>query len=763
MYVKWFEEIGKDDLLLVGGKAANLGEMVKLKLPVPEGFVVTTEAFDEFLKLGEINEEVQKLIENCDIENTKELLEVSKKIKELILSREIPYKIKSEIIEAYRSLSYSHKILSEKALALIAAGRELALVAVRSSATSEDLMEASFAGQFSSFLNVKGVKSLLDSIKKCWASLFEPRAIFYRAKHGAKKASIAVIVQRMVNADKAGVMFTINPSTGEDEIIIEACWGLGESLVQGEVEPDRYTIKNKKVIDIKIGRKLKRRIRDFATERTIEVPVPKDKIEAQVLSEEEVLKLAEYGKLLENHYKVPQDIEFAIEKSKIYILQTRAVTVFPEKEVVRVEGKVILKGLGASPGIAFGKVKIIHNLEDIIKVQKGDILVTYMTSPDLVPTMSRCGGIITDAGGLTSHAAIVSREMGIPCIVGTQNATKVLYDGQEITLDAYHGLIYEGRVEIERPEIELPKEVSTITKIKVNLAFALPNLEEIASKTEGVGLLRIEHMIIKAGVHPSKLIKEGRKEEYIKILMDGIRPIAKVFKEKEVWVRSLDARTDEFRNLKGGEEEPKESNPMLGWHGIRRSLDEPELLKAEFEAVKRLYEEGLTNIHIMLPFVISVEEFRKAREIAREVNLPLECKLGIMIETPAAALTIEKFCREGVDFISFGTNDLSQLTLGIDRNEARLAKIFDETHSSIKKLIRYVIKICKKYKVETSICGEAPSNIPKFVKFLVREGIDSISVNIDAINKVKKIVYETEKEILKEVLKSNSYSPNKTT
>jgi pyruvate,water dikinase len=756
-YVKWLEQVGKEDLLLVGGKGANLGEMVKLKLPVPEGFIITTKAFDDFLKINKIDRKIQELLEKCDVENTKKLLEVSKQIKELIGSKEIPYNIKTEIVKAYRGLSYSNKILDEKAIALIAAGRELALVAIRSSATSEDLPTASFAGQFSSFLNVKGVKDLLDSVKKCWASLYEPRAIFYRAKHKAKKASMAVIVQRMVNAEKAGVMFTVDPSTGEDVIVIEACWGLGESLVQGEIEPDRYKVsKDGEIIEIKVGRKTKRRIRDFATDRTIEVPVPKDKIEAQVLTSEEILKLARYGIILEEHYGIPQDIEFAVERSKVYVVQTRAVTTEAKKEEIKIEAKPILKGLGASPGIAFGKVKIVHSLEDIVKVEKGDILVTKMTSPDLVPTMSKCAAIVTDAGGQTCHAAIGSREMGIPCIVGTQFATQNLHDDQLITIDAYRGLIYEGRVEIEKPEkIEIPTKVSTVTKIKVNLAFALPNLEEIASKTDGVGLLRIEHMIIKSGVHPSKLIREGRKEDYIKILVEGIRPIAQAFKEKEVWVRTLDARSDEFRNLEGGEEEPKESNPMLGWHGIRRSLDEPELLKAEFEAIKKLHAQGLTNVHIMLPFVISVEEFRKAREIAREVNLPLDCKLGIMIETPASALTIEQFCKEGVDFVSFGTNDLSQLVLGIDRNEARLAKIFDETHEAIKKLVRSVIETCKKYGVETSICGEAPSNIPEFVKFLVREGITSISVNIDAIERVKQIVYETEKEILEETLKKS--------
>jgi pyruvate,water dikinase len=410
-------------------------------------------------------------------------------------------------------------------------------------------------------------------------------------------------------------------------------------------------------------------------------------------------------------------------------------------------------------------VRIIHGLEDISKVGKGDILVTVMTSPDLVPTMSKSAAIITDTGGTTCHAAIVSREMGIPCIVATQTATKTLQDGQLVTVDAYKGLIYPGEIKIGKPveavveegvvSGEVPKEFEKIitTSIKVNLAFP-ENVEAVAKRVDGVGLLRIEHMITKAGIHPAKLVREGRREEYIKILIEGIRPIAKAFHPKPVWVRTLDARSDEFRNLEGGADEPKEDNPMLGWHGIRRSLDEPELLKTELEAIKRLHEEGLTNVHVMLPFVITAEEFRKSRKLAEEVNLPKTVNMGIMVETPAAALTIKDFCKEGIDFVSFGTNDLSQLVLGVDRNNAKIAGLFTETHSAVKKMINYVIKVCKSYNVESSVCGEAPSNIPEFVEFLVKCGIDSISVNIDAIDKVRSQVIKIEKKLLLDALRN---------
>lgn len=616
---------------------------------------------------------------------------------------------------------------------------------------------ASFAGQQASFLNVKGVKELLEKVKECWASLYEPRAIFYRAKSNIPHASISVIVQRMVNSDKSGVMFTKDPVTGEDNIVIEACWGLGETLVQGEVEPDLYVVsKDGKIISKKIGKKTIKRIRDFASDTTVVVPVPKEFEEAQVLTEDEILQLSHFGKILEKHYGRAQDVEFAIERNKIYLVQTRAVTTEVKKEETKITGEPILRGLGSSPGVAVGRVRIIKSLKDIEKVEKGDILVTKMTSPDLVPTMSKCSAIITDEGGMNCHASIVAREMGIPCIVGTKNATLVLKDGEVVTVDAYHGLVYPGKVAVEKVEEAPTISLQTVTKVKVNLAFATENLEKIAEKADGVGLLRIEHMIAKYGIHPAKLIKEGRKEEYIRILLDGIRPIAKAFKDKPVWVRTLDARTDEFRNLKGGEEEPVEANPMLGWHGIRRSLDEPELLKAEFEAIKRLHEEGLTNVHIMLPFVISVEEFEKARKIANEIELPLTVKIGIMVETVGAALTIEEFCKAGISFVSIGSNDLTMLALGVDRNNARISGLYSEFHPAVLRMMKEVIETCNKYDVESSICGESGSN-PEMVKRLVKFGISSVSCNIDAIDKVRKAVAEAERELIIELKKKRSH------
>jgi pyruvate,water dikinase len=433
-----------------------------------------------------------------------------------------------------------------------------------------------------------------------------------------------------------------------------------------------------------------------------------------------------------------------MEKGRIYIVQARAVTALEDVERgEEIQGTPILEGYGASPGIGSGPVKLVMNIDELDKIQKGDVLVTKMTSPDYVVAMEKSTAIVTDEGGTTCHAAIVSRELGIPCIVATKEATKKLKDGMKITVDATHGKVYEGEIAIKKKEVK-HIDVKTKTKVKVNVAF--PKTAEKASYADGVGLMRVEHMLTKTGMHPIEYIRENKQDELVKILIDGIGAVAKAFHPKPVWVRSLDARTDEFRHMKGGEKEPQEDNPMLGWHGIRRSLDEPEIIKSEFKAIKHLYEQGLDNIGIMLPFVIDVSELKKAKEIAKEVGLPDKVSFGLMIEVPSAALTIEQFCEEGIDFISFGSNDLTQTTLGIDRNNEMLIKIFNEMHDSMKFQFKHVIETCKKYGVKTSICGEVPSNRRDAVEFLVGVGIDSLSVNIDAIDKVRKWVSEIESQ-----------------
>ena len=740
------EHIGKRDIVKVGGKGAHLAELVNAGFPVPQAFFITTEAYEEFLRSNEIKEKILKIIKKIDYSDVNSLNSASEEIKNLILKGKTPLVIKDQIITSYRKLYGAPEIDIDFIRPM-----EKPFVAVRSSAITEDIEKASAAGQYETFLNIKGDENLIESVKKCWASLYTSRAIYYRYKHEQPQdTSIGVIVQKMINSEKSGVVFTIdptNPVEGSNNIVIEACWGLGETLVQGKVEPDRYTVDKRtgKILDKKIGKKTIERVRDIMYNITIERRVSRDKVDTQILTDQEIRALAAYCSKIEKHYNFPQDIEWTIERGRIYIVQTRAVTTLKGiEEIERPEGTPILEGYGVSPGVAKGVVKIIHDVSELSKIKKGDLLVTKMTNPDFVMAMEKSAAIITDEGGSTCHAAIVSRELGIPCIVATKNATQTLKDGMEITVDATHGKIFSGEVQVkEEKEIEEKIKIPTKVEVKVNLAF--PETAEKAKHADGVGLLRLEHMLTKAGLHPIEYIRQNREDELIDILIDGIGKVAKVFYPKPVWVRSLDARTDEFRNMKGGENEPTEDNPMLGWHGIRRSLDEPEILKCEFEAVKRLHEEGLDNVAIMLPFVYDVSELIKAKSIAEEVGLPDSVKFGIMIETPSAALTIEEFCKEGIDFISFGSNDLTQTVLGVDRNNERLIKLFDEMHPSMLFLFKNVIKICKGFDVKTSICGELPSNRYEAVEFLVKAGIDSVSVNIDAIDKVIQWVSEIER------------------
>ncbi|AAM01469.1 phosphoenolpyruvate synthase [Methanopyrus kandleri] len=761
-YVRWFEEISKDDVDVAGGKGANLGEMTQAGLPVPPGFVVLSTAYDEFLERTGLKEKIKEILSSHDLSDNDELQEAAEEIQRLIVEVEMPEEIREEIVKAYRELC-------EKV------GKEEEFVAVRSSATAEDLPEASFAGQQETFLNVQGEEDVVKYVQKCWASLFTPRAVAYREEQGFEHldVSIAVVVQKMVDSEKSGVMFTVHPYTGErDKMVIEAVWGLGEAVVSGEVTPDTYIVdKNTfEVIEEQISEQEWMYTKDPETGETVKAEVPEDKRDARKLTDEEIKELAEIGVAVEEHYGFPQDIEWAIEDDEVYVLQSRPVTTIPEEkggeeeiEAEELEGKILVRGLGASPGIGTGEVKIVMDVDEIDKVEEGDVLVTKMTTPDMVPAMRKASAIVTDEGGITCHAAIVSRELGIPCVVGTGNATEVLEEGQVVTVDGERGVVYEGDVrkalraeeeEEEREEKEIvverpAAEPVTATEIKVNVS--MPEAAERAAKTgaDGVGLLRIEHMILGVGVHPRKLIEEGEREKLVQVLMDGIRKVADAFYPKPVWVRTLDAPTDEFRELEGGEREPEETNPMLGWRGIRRDLEERETLECQFEAIRRLHQEGYDNIGVMIPLVQHPEELRRAKRIAKEVGLKphRQVEFGMMVETPAAAVLIDEFIEVGLDFVSLGTNDLTQYTLAVDRNNDKVAYLYDEKHPAVLRLIKHVINECKEAGVKTSICGQAGSD-PKMAEILVKAGIDSISANIDAVPQIRRIVARVERKIL---------------
>ncbi|MCX8163247.1 MAG: phosphoenolpyruvate synthase [Candidatus Micrarchaeota archaeon] len=774
--ILWFDEIDKSSLADVGGKGANLGEMKKAGFPIPNGFCVTVAAYFKFLDYNNLKPFIKEMLENLDEENYDKLAKTSQTIKNKILSSTIPEDIKKDIIEAYKSLC---KKKSKEVY-----------VAVRSSATAEDLPEASFAGQQATFLNVVGELDVLQAVKDCWASLFEARSIYYRIqnKFDHLKVGLSAVVQEMVQSEVAGVMFSVDPVSQDVNLIsIEGAYGLGEVVVSGQVEPDHYLVSKR---DFSIVKKyISRQTWAIAKVegKNEKVDVDENLQEKQKLSDEHIIQLAKIGHKIEQHYGFPQDMEWAVEGGTIYIVQSRPITTLKPETIAKFKSgskieetkklskesevlaksasaTVLLSGLGASPGIAKGKVKILASAKEITKVNKGGILVTEMTSPDFVPAMKKAAAIITNRGGMTCHAAIISRELGVPCIVGTKNATEVLKENQFITVDASRGKIYDGDIALgeeqkEEEAAEAPASISqpaayipTGTKIYVNLAEV--ELAEKVSKLpcDGVGLLRAEFMIADIGVHPKKVIKEGRQKEFVEKLAEKLKIFAAAFYPRPVVYRATDFKTNEYRNLEGGlEYEPQEANPMMGYRGCARYIKEPEVFSLELQAIKKVRDEfGMKNLWLMLPFVRRIGELRAIKELlkANGIHKTRDFKLWIMVEVPSTVILIEDFCKEGIDGVSIGTNDLTQLLLGIDRDNSTLAEEFDERNAAVLKSIERVIKICKKYDVTCSLCGQAPSVYPEFAEKLVEFGITSISVNPDAIERTRKIVASAELKVL---------------
>ncbi|MCA9488080.1 MAG: phosphoenolpyruvate synthase [Nanoarchaeota archaeon] len=745
--VKWFFELNKNSGNVAGGKGANLSEIFNLKVPVPDGFVVTAQAYDYFIKKAGLYEKIKSINDSINYEDTQQLDQKTKEIRNLIINSRLPEELEEEIKDSYDDLSSDKsELASGSAAHILKNAKEPIFVAVRSSATTEDLAEASFAGQQDTYVNIKGNEQLLDAIKRCFASLFTSRATYYRNKKGFKleQASLAVVVQKMINSEKSGVMFSRDPTNKTDDIIIEAVWGLGEGIVSGTITPDTYRLsQDLEIKDVQVKEK-KVAIKRNSSGETGKIQLREERSKAQVLEENEMKRVANFAKQLEEHYEKPQDIEFAIEDGEIYIVQTRPITTInkdAQKSADKPQGEEILSGLAASPGIASGKVKIIKDLADLHKIKEGDILVTEMTNPDMVVAMQKSTAIITDEGGMTAHAAIVSREMGIPCIVGTRKATEILTEGQEVTVDGYNGKVYSGKTaETKKKEVE---KVTATTKTKLKVIVDLPSFAERASKTglKKVGLTRIEGIIAESGVHPNYYLTEGNIQEYEETIFKGISGISQYF--EEMWVRTSDIRSDEYQNLKGAPKEV-EANPMLGFHGIRFSLKNPKILKAELNALKRVSQTGKT-MGILMPQLIKVEELKEVKKILEEIDFK-NAKVGVMIETPAAVQIINDLCKEGLDFISFGTNDLTQYILAIDRGNEELQDLYNEMHPAVLYQIEYVIRVCKRNKVETSICGQAGSK-KEMVKFLVEKGIDSISVNADMAEEIGEYIEELEKEL----------------
>ena len=749
MYVVKFEDLNKSDIGIAGGKGANLGELTQAGIPVPPGFVVTAQAYEYFMDEAGINDSVMSILDEIDINDTKALQAASEEIKKIIVESPIPEDLVLFIREYYNELCQR-------------VGEDDTDVAIRSSATAEDLPEASFAGQQDTFLHVSGDDEVIEYIRKCWASLFEARAIFYREENNFEhsKVYIAVVVQKMANADKAGVMFTVNPSTGEEIALIEGSWGLGEAVVSGDVTPDNYQVdkKNNEIINVTISDKKVMYTND-ENGTSVKVDVPENQRKERVLSDDELIELTEMGKTVQAHYGEPMDTEWAFEKDMLFLLQARPITTLGDVEEETQDassdlGDVLVRGLGASPGMASGKVKIVLDIDELDKIKDGDIMVTTMTTPDMVPAMRRASGIVTDEGGVTCHASIISRELGIPCVVGTGDATTTLEENSGVTLDGKKGLVFEGISETKEEAVAVAGTVEaapiiTVTEVKANVSMPEAAEKAAATGADGVGLLRTEHLMLTSGIHPGKFIADGKEDELIDTIADNVQIVADAFYPRPVWYRTLDAPTDEFITLEGGENEPREHNPMLGWRGIRRELDQPEILKCEFKAIKKLHEKGYTNIGIMIPLSQSPAELLKAKELCAEVGfIPhKDVDFGMMVEIPAAAIIIDEYLKIGVDFVSLGTNDLTQYTLAVDRNNEFVAKHYSEEHPAVMKLIERTIRKCAEAGVKCSICGQAGS-VPHIVEKLVEFGISSVSSNTDAIADVRKTVARAEQKII---------------
>ena len=764
-YVLWFKDLRRKDIPLAGGKCANLGELFgKIGAPVPNGFAVSAGTYKAFLKKSGAEKKIKKILSAMDVNDMESLQHASEEIRKYVEDLSIPKEIEKAILGAYKKLC---KEVGKKAVA----------VAVRSSATAEDLPGASFAGQQDTYLNVFE-KGLLKSVKECWSSLFTPRAIFYRVEKGFSHSNvlISVAVQEMVFSEASGVMFTIEPVSGEtDKLIINGSWGLGEAVVSGQVTPDEYLV-NKvdlRIIDKQIVRKERQIVSD--KKGSVKwISVPKPKREKPVLSDKLILQLARYGLKIEKHYGVAQDIEWAVDSDgRLFILQARPETVHGDNQKVAqkekggdlVEEDILIKGMGVSPGEGSGKVKVILDVKGIAAFRKGEVLVTKMTTPDWVPAMKIAAAVVTELGGKTCHAAIVSRELGVPAVVGCEKATEVLKNGQVVTVIGQRGLIFKGAKAATGAEktqvagvlpVDYSAQITTATKVYVNLS--IPDIaKKIAGETnaDGVGLLRAEHLMLSIGKHPRLLLEEGGDNVMIDTFSRGLSQVAEAFYPGPVVYRCLDFKPDEFLELPGGEKYERANvgpNPMIGYRGQYRYIKEDDIFRLELRAIRRARERlGFNNICVMIPFVRTRKVFRQTVKIMAEEGLDNrsdpEFKLWIMVEVPSACFMIEEFCKEGIDGVSFGTNDLTMLMLGVDRNDTSVQELYDERNLGVLRAIAYTMTVCGKYGVTTSICGQAPSVYPDYLEFMIRCGATSISVNPDTVVSSRRSVAMVEQKI----------------
>lgn len=794
-FVLWFDEIGIKDVGLVGGKNASLGEMyrslVSEGVNVPGGFAITAYAYKYLIKKMGIENKIVEILSGLNVHDLKNLQEKGEKIRSIISNVEFPKELEESILEAY------HKMLK---------GDKNLTVAVRSSATAEDLPDASFAGQQETYLNIKGDKELIKACKDCFASLFTNRAISYREDKNFDHLDVylSIGIQKMVRSDLAssGVIFSIDTESGFKKVVfITGSWGLGENVVQGKVNPDEYyvfkpTLKKgfSPIIGKKLGSKEIKMIYTSGMERVKNVETKEEERNSFILKDEEILKLAEWAVIIEDHYEKPMDIEWAKDGSnnKLYIVQARPETVHSQQDMnviktykLTEEGKVLVEGQAVGQMIGQGPVNIIESSKEIEKFKKGEVLVTDMTDPDWEPIMKIAAAIVTNKGGRTCHAAIVSRELGIPCVIGSENATEILKSGQAVTVscaEGERGKIYEGLLKFKIDELKLEELPKTKTKIMMNVGIPEKAFTQGQIPCDGVGLAREEFIINSyIGIHPLALINYEKLKKsddleikkiiaeidektkaysdkvqfFIDNLAQGIGKIAAGFYPNDVIVRLSDFKTNEYANLIGGKlYEPEESNPMIGWRGASRYYDKDfkPAFGLECIAIKKVRNEmGLTNVKVMIPFCRTPEEGKKVIEVMKEYGLVQGengLEVYVMCEIPSNVIIADQFS-DVFDGFSIGSNDLTQLTLGLDRDSELVAHIFDERNDAVKRLVKQVIDIAHQHKPrrKVGICGQAPSDYPEFAEFLVECGIDSMSLNPDTVIKTKLLVAEKEKKM----------------
>lgn len=775
-FLLWFEQLERKDVDIVGGKSSSLGEMTaKTDVPVPYGFATTAYAYRYFIKESGLEEKMRSILsELTDVENSALLRDVSARLRDAIMAEKMPQDLQNAIGAAYVELGKR-------------VGEENPYVAVRSSATAEDLPDASFAGQQDTYLNVQGAETIIAKVKECYASCFTDRAVYYREKQGFDHIEVALsaVVQMMVFSKTSGVMFTVNVATGDDNnILIEAAFGLGEYVVQGTVTPDNYTISkhDHKIIDRCVNEQDIMLVRKKGGDCE-EVQVPEELRKVQTLTDEQILELADYAKKIEKHYGCYMDMEWGVDErtNKIWILQARPETVWSRrnkeggakvqesKSMTTTDHKVIVKGLPASPGKVSGRVHVILDPSRIDEFKEGEILVTEMTAPDWVPAMKKAKAIVTDSGGMTCHASIVSRELGIPCIVGTKSrgeaATVTIPDGIDVTIDATHGVVYEGIIEEAKKENQAGAAVAvaeyfppTGTKVYMNLGD--PELAEKYSSLpcDGIGLMREEFIwTTYIHEHPLYLIKTGHPEKVVDQLAEGMRQVCQAMAPRPVTLRFSDFKSSEYRDLKGGDEfEPYEPSALLGWRGASRYYDPKyiEAFKLECQAVVKVREEfGLKNLNVMIPFCRNVEECEKVVKIMAECGLERgkDFKVWLMAEIPSNIILADQF-NKYVDGYSIGSNDLTMLVLGCDRDNDTVSHIYDERNLAVRRAVRHLIEVAHSEGKTVSICGQAPSLYPEFCEFLIKSGIDSISVNPDTVKFTKKLVAQVEQRVMLDAL-----------